>query len=288
MSALLHSQHKPFIMGVLNVTPDSFYDGGHFHSLENALKRAEQMVAEGVDIIDIGGESARPGALATTIDEELQRVIPVIEVLRKELVVPLSIDTRHTRVMKYAIESGATMINDVMALQDEGAVAYAASVQASVCLMHMQGLPHSMQANPQYKDVMDEVYQFLQHRIEICEASGIAKDNIYIDPGFGFGKTLNHNLMMLGQLSQFKKLGCKILVGLSRKSMFGKILNVEAEDRLFGSLGAAMLALLQGADIIRTHDVRATKDILEVYQAVKPFWHAPETLQNQGSEQEYA
>lgn len=275
-------------MGVLNVTPDSFHDGGHFYSLENALKRAEQMVAEGVDIIDIGGESTRPGAVAVTTDEELRRVIPVIEVLRKELVVPLSIDTRHTRVMQYAIESGATMINDVMALQDEGAVAYAASAKVPICLMHMQGLPHSMQANPHYTDVLDEVYQFLQNRVDVCKASGIAKDNIYIDPGFGFGKTLNHNLMMLGRLSKFKKLGCKILVGLSRKSMFGKILNVETEDRLFGSLAAAMLALLQGADIIRTHDVRATKDILAVYEAVKPFWQSPEALSNQGSEQDYA
>lgn len=279
---------NPLIMGVLNVTPDSFYDGGRYYQIEHALKQAERMVAEGVDIIDIGGESTRPGAAPVSIDQELERVLPVIEVLSKELVVPLSIDTRHAQVMQEALRFGAAMINDVMALQNDGALTVAAKAQVPVCLMHMQGVPQNMQDNPCYGEVVDEVYQFLQARIQACIQAGIEQNQIYIDPGFGFGKTLNHNLSILGQLAIFKKLGCKILVGLSRKSMFGKILNVETNDRLYGSLAGALLACMQGADIVRTHDVRATKDVLEVYQAVKPFWKQPEQAFIQGSHEAHA
>lgn len=287
MSVSLKSK-KTLIMGVLNVTPDSFYDGGRFNAIDHALVQAEKMVAEGADILDIGGESTRPGANPISIEEELNRVIPVIEILAKELVIPISIDTRNTIVMQKAVESGARFINDVNALQAEDALQTAAKLEVPICLMHMQGLPQTMQTNPEYSNVLDEVYAYLSVRIKLCEQVGMSKEKIYIDPGFGFGKTLNHNLMLLGQLAKFKALGCKILVGLSRKSMLGKILNVEADDRLYGSLACALLACVQGADIVRTHDVKATKHVLEVYEAVKPFWHSPEQLLNQGSMHEYA
>lgn len=274
MAFTLNTQ-TPLIMGVLNVTPDSFHDGGHYNQLDKAIQQAEKMVAEGVDIIDIGGESTRPGAKPVTLEEECQRVLPVIEALSQRLLVPISIDTRHSEVMRRALQSGATMINDVNALQDEGAVAIAARHQVPVCLMHMQGIPENMQDKPEYGDVVDEIYRYLEQRAANCVSKGIRKEQIYIDPGFGFGKTLNHNLQILGQLSRFKTLGYSILVGLSRKSMFGKILNVETEDRLYGSLAGALLALMQGANIIRTHDVKETMDILKVYNAVKPFWQSP-------------
>lgn len=275
-------------MGVLNVTPDSFYDGGRHHTLREAVKHAEQMIAEGVDIIDVGGESTRPGAKTVSIEEELNRVIPVVQILSKELVVPISVDTRNTEVMKQAVENGAHFINDVMALQADGALAVAAQSKVNVCIMHMLGQPQTMQANPQYQDVVGEIYQFLSQRVQACSEAGIPKKSIYIDPGFGFGKTLNHNLELLGKLAQFKKIGCKLLIGLSRKSMFGKILNNQTDDRLYGSLAGALLAMMQGADIIRTHDVKATKDVLEVYQAVKPFWQTPDQILNQGREEAYA
>ncbi len=273
-SISLESQ-SPLIMGVLNVTPDSFHDGGQFNQLDSAVLRAEQMVAEGVDIIDIGGESTRPGAEKITIQEECDRVIPVIEKLSQSLMVPISIDTRNTIVMQYALEAGASIINDVNALNDAGAMDLVAEKNTPVCLMHMQGLPETMQAAPQYTDVFNEIYSYLEQRVKLCEQKGINRKKIYIDPGFGFGKTLNHNLMLLGQLSRFKKMGCPILVGLSRKSMFGKILNVETEGRLYGSLAGALLAVIQGADIVRTHDIKETRDIIKVYEAVKPFWQPP-------------
>lgn len=285
---LSDKSNQPLIMGVLNVTPDSFYDGGRYDSHRLAMQRAEQMVAEGVDIIDIGGESTRPGAPPVTPQEELDRVIPIIKVLTKELIVPISIDTRNASVMQQAMACGATMINDVNALQDTGAIDVAKNMKAQVCLMHMAGQPQSMQMNPTYDNVVEEIYQFLAHRVAACVSAGIPKKDITIDPGFGFGKTLNHNLQLLGHLARFKSLGCRVLVGLSRKSMFGKILNNETSDRLYGSLAGALLGLLQGADIIRTHDVKATKDVLEVYQAVKPFWLAPEQFLNQRSEETYA
>lgn len=275
ISSISLESQSPLIMGVLNVTPDSFHDGGQFNQLDSAILRAEQMVAEGVDIIDIGGESTRPGAEKITIQEECDRVIPVIEKLSQSLMVPISVDTRNTIVMQYALEAGASIINDVNALNDAGAMDLVAEKNTPVCLMHMQGLPETMQADPQYTDVFDEIYSYLEQRVKLCEQKGINRKKIYIDPGFGFGKTLNHNLMLLGQLSRFKKMGCPILVGLSRKSMFGKILNVETEARLYGSLAGALLAVMQGADIVRTHDIKETRDIIKVYEAVKPFWQPP-------------
>jgi len=273
-------------MGVLNVTPDSFHDGGQFNQLDSALMRAEEMVAQGVDIIDVGGESTRPGAVKISIQEECDRVLPVIENLSQSLMIPISIDTRNTLVMQHALKAGANIINDVNALNDPGAIELAAENNVPVCLMHMQGLPETMQANPQYGDVFDEVYSYLEQRVNLCEQNGIHRKKIYIDPGFGFGKTLNHNLMLLGQLSRFKKMGCPILVGLSRKSMFGKILNVETDDRLYGSLAGALLAVIQGADIVRTHDVKETRDIIKVYEAVRPFWQSP--INQYGSQHEPA
>tara|TARA_R110002110_G_scaffold415562_1_gene651070 strand:- start:36889 stop:37755 length:867 start_codon:yes stop_codon:yes gene_type:complete len=281
ISSVSFDSQAPLIMGVLNVTPDSFHDGGQFNQLDSAVLRAEQMVADGVDIIDIGGESTRPGAAKVSIEEECNRVLPVIKKLSQSLVVPISIDTRNTVVMQRALDAGASLINDVNALNDDGAVALAAERNVPVCLMHMQGLPQTMQDSPQYGDVFDEIYSYLEQRVNLCEQQGIKRKQIYIDPGFGFGKTLNHNLMLLGQLSRFKAMGCPLLVGLSRKSMFGKILNVETEDRLYGSLAGALLAVMQGADIVRTHDVKETRDIIKVYEAVKPFWQTPQTPRSQ-------
>lgn len=278
------SSNRTRIMGVLNVTPDSFYDGGRYSTLDSALRQAQKMVTAGVDVIDIGGESTRPGAQPVSVEEELNRVIPVIERITKEWAVPVSIDSRNPPVIQAAIASGAKFINDINALQSDGALEIAVDSQVPVCLMHMKGLPQTMQTMPTYDSVLDEVYTFLRLRVEQCEQAGVYKENIYLDPGFGFGKTLQHNLALLGQLAKFKQLGCKLLVGFSRKSMLGEILKVDVEDRLLGSLSCALLACIQGADMIRTHDVKATKQVLEVYEAVKPFWSAPEVhLNHQGS-----
>ncbi|MBW8190988.1 dihydropteroate synthase [Neiella marina] len=261
--------YKPQVMGILNVTPDSFSDGGAFNSLDNALKQTEQMIADGASIIDIGGESTRPGAEDVAEAEELSRVIPVIEAIRQRFDVPISIDTTKAKVMTEAVAAGASMINDVCALQEPGALQAAAKANVPVCLMHMQGTPRTMQVEPSYGDVADEVNEFLRARAQTCIEAGIAKDHIVLDPGFGFGKTLPHNLSLLAQVEALVELGYPVLIGLSRKSMFGKLLDRDVDDRLAASLAGMMVTLNQGAHIFRVHDVKETMDCLRVWQAVK-------------------
>jgi dihydropteroate synthase len=260
---------RPRVMGILNVTPDSFSDGGDFVSPQAALERARRMAEEGADIIDVGGESTRPGAQPVAEEAELQRVIPVIEAIAAELPVVISIDTSKPRVMGEAVAAGAGMINDVMALQEPGALAAAAETGAAVCLMHMQGRPRTMQQAPEYHDVVEEVMSFLRQRVEACVADGIPRERLILDPGFGFGKLLPHNLQLLGDLNRFKALGLPLLVGISRKSMIGAILDdAPVDERLYGSLAAAVLAAEQGAAIMRVHDVKPTVEALKVVQAV--------------------
>jgi dihydropteroate synthase len=261
--------HRPRVMGILNITPDSFSDGGVFISRDVALERARAMVAEGADILDIGGESTRPGARAVSAQEELDRVIPVIQAIAAELGVPVSVDTNKAAVMREAVAAGAGMINDVMALQDAGALAAAAALGVPVCLMHMQGLPRTMQQKPQYQDVVAEVMAFLQARVEACLASGIPRSRLLLDPGFGFGKTLRHNLLLLRHLERFNELQLPLLVGISRKSMIGAVLaDAPVDQRLSGGLACAVMAVERGAAIIRTHDVKATADALCMAHAV--------------------
>jgi dihydropteroate synthase len=255
-------------MGVLNVTPDSFSDGGHYTTRDKACQRAAEMVAEGAALIDIGAESTRPGAQPVSAQQELERIVPILEILVKELPVPISIDTSKPQVMREVLCRGAGMINDVRALQAEGALEVLASSAVPVCLMHMQGEPGHMQDSPDYIDVLGDIRQFLASRLLACEAAGIQRDRIVIDPGFGFGKTLAHNLTLLKRLSEFHRLGVPVLVGLSRKSMFGQLLDVPVNERLYGGLAAAAIAAWQGAKIIRTHDVKATVEALHVCHAV--------------------
>jgi dihydropteroate synthase len=264
----------PKIMAILNTTPDSFSDGGSFYkagqlSLDLALKRAEQMLIEGADILDVGGESTRPGALPVSQQQELDRVIPVVEALVKNLGAIVSVDTSTPSVIEESATAGASLINDVRALQRDGAMLVASKTKLPICVMHMQGQPGTMQNAPQYGDVVTEVKSFLQSRIAACEAAGITRERILLDPGFGFGKTLAHNLALLARLSELTDLGFPILVGLSRKSMLGQLLNREVEERLPGSLALAMAAAERGAAIIRVHDVAATKDVLTVFKALK-------------------
>jgi dihydropteroate synthase len=256
-------------MGVLNVTPDSFSDGGLYSTPDKALRRARALVAAGADIIDIGGESTRPGAPPVKVQEELDRVLPVVEQVARELPVPVSIDTSKPEVMQAALRAGAGMINDIRALQTPGALTIAADSQAVVCLMHMQGTPTTMQVAPHYDDVVAEVKAFLAERIQACEAAGIRRDRILIDPGFGFGKTLEHNLLLLKRLGEFRTLGAVLLVGLSRKATIGRLLgDVPPDERLYGSLAAAVIAAWQGAHILRVHDVRETAQALQICAAV--------------------
>ena len=255
-------------MGILNVTPDSFYDGGIFLSRERALQHARRMVEEGVDIIDVGGESTRPGETAVSVAQELDRVVPVIEWLTGALPVIVSVDTSKPEVMSAAVAAGARMVNDVRALQADGAVEAVARLDVPVCLMHMQGDPGSMQERPRYTDVVDEVKAFLRARIAICAAAGIERKRILIDPGFGFGKTLEHNLALLRRLDELKELELPVLVGLSRKSMIGTLLNIPAAERLSASVALALIALFEGAHIVRVHDVRATREAVRMYEAV--------------------
>ncbi len=257
-------------MGILNVTPDSFSDGGDFISPDLAVSHAEQMLQDGADIIDIGGESTRPGAMAVSEQEELDRVIPVIEAIKQRLPVIISIDTSKPTVMREAVSAGAGMINDVMALQTPGAVTVAKESGVPVCLMHMQGQPRTMQRHPSYSDVVADILTFFEQRVADCMAGGIVRERLLLDPGFGFGKTLEHNLMLLQHLDVFKRLGLPLLVGLSRKSMLGAILNdAPVEQRLYASLTAAVMALERGASILRVHDVRPTVDALQVVNAVR-------------------
>jgi len=259
---------RPRVMGILNVTPDSFSDGGRFVALDDALRQAEGMVDAGVDIIDVGGESTRPGALATTVDEELVRVVPVIERLHERFDTPLSIDTSKPEVMRAAVRAGAGMINDVCALGVPGATAAAAALAVPVCLMHMQGEPRTMQTAPQYDDVVADIIQYLTGRVDACIAAGIDRARLLVDPGFGFGKSLQHNLVLLRDLQALQQLGLPVLVGLSRKSMLGTLTGRGIDDRLAASVAAAVVAAERGARIIRVHDVAATVDALKLWQAV--------------------
>lgn len=259
---------RPLVMGIVNVTPDSFSDGGKFLDRRAAIMGARQMVEDGADILDIGGESTRPGAKPASLSEELDRVLPVIESLSGEGV-PLSIDTQKPEVMRAAVAAGASIINDVNALQADGALAAAASGTAGVCLMHKQGTPDSMQSDPRYDDVVVEVREFLADRAEALMATGIARERIVLDPGFGFGKTVAHNLTLLRDLDRLLELGFPLLVGISRKSTLGAITGREVQDRLAGSLAAALFAAQKGAKILRVHDVRETVDALKVWQAVR-------------------
>ncbi|HEY5734106.1 MAG TPA: dihydropteroate synthase, partial [Gammaproteobacteria bacterium] len=248
MSNFLKDLDRPVIMGILNVTPDSFSDGGQYNRPELALQQAFRMIDEGADIIDIGGESTRPGADAVSVEEELERVIPVIESLRKDSDVAISIDTSKAAVMREAVHAGAGMINDVAALAGEGAIETAAASGVPVCLMHMQGEPRTMQQSPEYpRGVVQDVMEYLLQRVEVAERAGISRDNLVIDPGFGFGKTLQHNFQLLEGLAQLQSIGLPILVGMSRKSMIGNLLGVGLEERLAGSLAAAVLAMERGA-----------------------------------------
>ena len=259
----------PRIMGVLNVTPDSFSDGGDFIAPEKAIARAVQMVEEGAAIIDVGGESTRPGAPPVSLENELQRVIPVVEALCATVPVPISIDTRKPEVMQAAVAAGAGLINDVNALQEPGAVEMAASLEVPVCLMHMQGSPETMQDAPVYADVIDEVTAFLVARAGDCIQQGISRDRILLDPGFGFGKTTTHNLLLLQQLQRLVEIGFPVLVGLSRKSLIGKVLGLPVDKRLYPGVALAVLAVWKGASLVRCHDVQATREAIEMCQAVR-------------------
>ena len=259
---------RPVVMGILNVTPDSFSDGGCFATLDGALERARQIVAEGAAIIDVGGESTRPGALAVEASEEIARVVPVIECIAASCAIAISIDTSKPAVMAAAVAAGACIINDVYALRAPGARAVAAETQAGVCLMHMQGEPRTMQDSPHYNDVVAEVSEFLVRERQTCVASGVAVESIAFDPGFGFGKSLEHNLTLLRELPRFAALQAPLLVGVSRKSVIGRILGKSVHDRLYGGLGLAARAVSGGARVIRTHDVGPTLDAIRSVSAV--------------------
>ncbi|MCI0749758.1 MAG: dihydropteroate synthase [Nevskiales bacterium] len=256
-------------MGVLNVTPDSFSDGGLHATVEAALAHARKMLAEGAQIIDVGGESTRPGATPVLEQEELDRTLPVIEIIHRELDVAISIDTMKPAVMRAACAAGAEIINDTMGLRASDALATAHATGAAVCLMHMQGEPRTMQRNPQYENVVTDVKNFLAARVAACIAAGLDRQRLIVDPGFGFGKTLQHNLQLLAQLHVLSALNLPVLVGLSRKSMLGQVLDRPIDQRLHGALAAAALAVWQGVHIIRTHDVRATMDAVRLASATR-------------------
>ncbi len=259
----------PAVMGVLNVTPDSFSDGGRFSTIDSAVDHALAMVDEGATIIDIGGESTRPGAVPVSAEEECQRVVPVIEALIQAGVnAVLSVDTSKAEVMRQAVAAGASMINDVCALQQPGAMQVAAESGMPVCLMHMQGDPQKMQDDPQYENITEEITRFLKQRVDACVQAGISRDRIVLDPGFGFGKTMKQNYTLLRQLERFSATGLPLLVGLSRKSMIGAVLGNDVDQRLYGSLSAMVIAVMAGAKIVRVHDVSATADAIAVCTAV--------------------
>ena len=259
----------PKIMAILNVTPDSFFDGGRFDSIETALLQALQMIREGASIVDVGGESTRPGAEAVSEQQELDRVMPVIEALRNRTELPVSIDTSKPQVMREAVSAGAAMINDVCALGEPGALQAAAELGVPVCLMHMQGRPRTMQAQPTYDNVVAEVVEFLRGRVAAAVAAGVPRDGLIVDPGFGFGKTVAHNLELLRGLGEVAALGYPVLAGLSRKSMLGKLTGRPVAERLAGSIALGLLAAQNGAAILRVHDVAPTVDALRVLAAVR-------------------
>ncbi len=257
---------KPLVMGIVNVTPDSFSDGGRYHSVERAVAHAQALVDAGADILDVGGESTRPGAAPVSVEEELARVIPVVEQLAS-LNIPVSVDTRKPEVMAAAIAAGASMINDVTGFSDPKAQAIVAEAEVGVCVMHMQGTPETMQKNPHYHDVVAEVSDYLANQAEILKTAGVEAHRIAIDPGFGFGKTLTHNLQLLRGIKQLCELGYPVLIGVSRKSMIGQITGRTVMERTVGSVVAALLAVQQGAHILRVHDVAQTRDMLAVWHA---------------------
>jgi len=260
---------RPHVMGILNVTPDSFSDGGRFNRLDVALRHAAEMVEAGATLIDVGGESTRPGARVVSPTEELERVAPVVEAVARELDVVISVDTSTPAVMRETARLGAGLINDVRSLQRDGALDAAVDTGLPVCLMHMRGEPGSMQDDPRYPDILQEVLGFLGERIAVCEAVGIARERIVVDPGFGFAKTQNHNLNLFRQMERLMELGCPMLVGVSRKSMVGRALGREVDGRLHGSLALAALAVAKGASIIRVHDVAETMDVVRMIHAVE-------------------
>lgn len=260
----------PHVMGILNVTPDSFSDGGQYSALDAAVQQAKRMLAAGASIIDIGGESTRPGAASVSEQEERQRVVPVIDALVKAIPdIIISVDTSKPAVMRAAVNAGAQMINDVNALQAPDALSVAAELNVPVCLMHMQGQPRTMQNNPTYQNVVDDVKNFFENRLSACKTAGIDKHSVVLDPGFGFGKTVQHNLELLKQLATFHVLDCPLLVGVSRKSMIGAVLDKTVDERMLGSVVAATMAATYGAHIIRVHDVAETADAMRVVRAVQ-------------------
>lgn len=261
---------QPAIMGVLNVTPDSFSDGGRYRQLDAAVRHAVAMASEGATLIDVGGESTRSGAPAVSVQEELDRVVPVVERLARELPdAIISVDTSKPEVIREVARAGAGLINDIRALTLPGALEAAAASGLAVCLMHMQGAPATMQYQPRYDDVVGEVHAFLAERVGVCEAAGIPRQRILVDPGFGFGKTLEHNLTLLRHLNRFADLAAGVLAGMSRKSMIGALLDVPVGERLSGSLAAAVIAVWQGACVVRAHDVRETMQAVRVCAAVR-------------------
>ncbi|WP_238401168.1 dihydropteroate synthase [Alloalcanivorax marinus] len=261
----------PLVMGVLNVTPDSFSDGGRYTSRDAALRQAERLLADGAAIIDVGGESTRPGAEPVSEQEELDRVIPVVEALTRELDALVSVDTSTPAVIRDCAAAGAGLINDVRSLRRPGALEAAAATGLPVCVMHMRGEPGNMQDDPRYQDVTAEVIAFLRERVEACVAAGIARDKLLVDPGFGFAKTLEHNLRLLAELEQLRVLELPILVGLSRKGMIGKVLDRPVDERMPGSVAAAVLCVERGAMIVRAHDVKATLDGVRFAHAVNQY-----------------
>ncbi len=259
---------RTLIMGVVNVTPDSFFDGGHYLSLDAAVAHAQRLIDEGADLLDIGGESTRPGAAAVSLEEERRRVLPVLEALLSANI-PLSVDTQKPELMREAAAAGAAMINDVNGFEAADALQAVSGSDCAICIMHKQGRPQTMQQSPQYRDVVAEVDGYLRGRVAAAEAAGIARSRIVVDPGFGFGKTLEHNLALLRELNRVAAAGVPVLAGLSRKSMIGALTGREVGDRVFGSVAAALIAAQHGAAILRVHDVAATCDALAVWNAVR-------------------
>ncbi|WP_192457678.1 dihydropteroate synthase [Musicola keenii] len=258
---------RPQVMGILNVTPDSFSDGGKHNTLDAAIRHANDMITAGAAIIDIGGESTRPGAGEVSVDDELERVIPVVDALSRRFDVWISVDTSKPEIITAAADVGAHLINDIRSLQLPGAISAAAATGLPICLMHMQGLPRTMQHSPQYDDVLSDVEVFFEHHIAQCVDAGIERERLLLDPGFGFGKDLQHNYRLLACLEQLHHFGLPLLVGMSRKSMIGQVLNVPPGERVYGSIACAVIAAMKGAQIIRVHDVKATVDALRIVEA---------------------
>ncbi|MCF7511147.1 dihydropteroate synthase [Vibrio sp. D54] len=260
---------RPHVMAILNVTPDSFSDGGKYNSIELALAQVDKMIKAGVSIVDVGGESTRPGAPDVSLEEELRRVVPVIKAIREKYDVWISVDTSKAEVMRQAIDAGADLINDIRSLQEPGALEVAAEANLSICLMHMKGQPRTMQVDPHYDDLMGDVSAFLEERIAACEAAGIDKSQLILDPGFGFGKTIEHNYHMLAHLEKFHEFGLPILAGMSRKSMIFKLLDKPAAECTNASVVCATIAAMKGAQIIRVHDFEETIEAMKVVEMTK-------------------